>query len=279
LGHAAELTPGLAVRASILAGGTDLLVEMKDQRKTPEYLVDLKQIEGLDYLTYDDTCGLRIGALATVQSVGTSPAVAQHYAGLAEAAGSLGSVQVRNRATVAGNICRASPSADTLPPLIAGDATVTIFGPAGTRIAGLADFFTGPGWTVLSPGEILVEISVPAPLPNTGTVYLKHGRRAAMELATVGVAVALTLAGPVCARARIVLGAVAPTPIRARLAEAALQGRTVDETAIEEADQAAMHEARPISDVRSSAGYRQEMVEVLTRRAIRAALARATQGA
>jgi carbon-monoxide dehydrogenase medium subunit len=259
-------------QASLLAGGTDLLVEIKEHLRTPDYVVNLKKIPGLDHLTYDDTHGLRIGSLTTLRTVETSPLIIKEYAGLAQAARELGSIQVRNRATVAGNICRASPSADTLPPLIADGATVRVSGPAGDRVILLEAFFTGPGQTVLATDEIVVEIAVPTRPAYTGKVYHKHGRRKAMELATVGVAVALTLTGEICAEIRIVLGAVAPTPLRARKAEQVLRGRTAADQAVAMAAQAAMAESRPISDVRGSAAYRREMVRVLTDRAIRQAL-------
>lgn len=255
-------------QASILAGGTDLLVEIKEQLKQPDYVINIKKIPGLDCLAYDEVEGLRIGALVTVRRIETSPLVQAKYASLAQAARDLASIQVRCRATVAGNICRASPSADTLPPLIADAATVKVFGPQGERVILLEEFFTGPGKTVLVQDEVLIEIAVPAPPPHTGKVYLKHGRRKAMELATVGVAVTLTLAGEICQEVRIVLGAVAPTPIRARQAEVVLRGQVVNQAAISTAAEAAQAESRPISDVRSSADYRREMVRVLTGRAI-----------
>lgn len=259
--------------ASVLAGGTDLLVEIKEGLRRVDHVVNIKRIPDLTGLRYDDTDGLRFGALTTTREIETSPLVRAHYPNLAQAVSALGSVQVRNRATVAGNICRASPSADTPPPLIADGASVRLVGPSGERTLPLEDFFVGPGKTVLGQGELVVEFSVPAPPPHTGQVYLKHGRRAAMELATVGVAVTLTLADGVCCAARVVLGAVAPIPLRARQAEAVLRGRVVDEGVVEAAAEAAMAEARPISDVRASADYRREMVRVLTARATRRALA------
>lgn len=259
-------------QAHILAGGTDLLVEIKEQLKQPDYVINIKKIPGLDRLTYDEADGLRIGALVTVRGIETSPLVQARYAGLVQAARDLASIQVRCRATVAGNICRASPSADTLPPLIADGAVVKLFGPQGERVIPLEAFFTGPGKTVLARDEVLTEIVVPPPPLQTGKVYLKHGRRKAMELATVGVAVRLTLAGDVCREVRIVLGAVAPTPLCARQAEAVLRGQVVDEAAISAAAEAAQAESRPISDVRSSADYRREMVRVLTGRAVRQAV-------
>lgn len=264
-------------QAKIMAGGTDLLVEIKEQLRTPDCLVSLRKIPGLDHLHYDEGEGLHLGSLVTVRRVETSAVVRARYAGLAQAARELGSIQVRTRATVAGNICRASPSADTLPPLIADGATVKVFGPGGERVMVMEEFFTGPGQTVLAPNEIVVEIAVPVPPPHTGKVYIKHGRRRAMELATVGIAVALTLAGDICRQVRIVLGAVAPTPVRARQAEALLLGQKITGTNITAAAEAAMAESRPISDVRSSAEYRREMVRVLAGRAITAALEQARQ--
>lgn len=261
-------------QASVFAGGTDLFVEIKARVRRPDYVINLKRISGMDHLCYDEQSGLRFGALVTAREIETSPIVKEKYPGLAQAARELASIQVRNRATVAGNICRASPSADTPPPLIADGARVRIYGGAGERVVPLEEFFTGPGRTVLQPDEILVEVMVPPPLPRTGQVYIKHGRRKAMELATVGVAVTMALEGEVCREVRIVLGAVAPTPIRAREAESLLRGNAVDEAAIAGAAETAMREARPISDVRASAEYRREMVRVLTARALRQALDR-----
>ncbi len=272
LSEAVSLLGRFNGQASVLAGGTDLLIEIKEQIRFPDYVIDIKKIPGLDHLTYEDRVGLRIGALVTARAVETFPVVTEKYAGLAQAVIELGSIQVRNRATVVGNLCRASPSADTPPPLIADGAMVTIFGPEGERELPLEDFFTGPGQTVLANDEILKEVAVPSPPPRAGKVYIKHGRRKAMELATVGVAVTMTLKGDVCDQIQIVLGAVAPTPIRARSAEDTLVGTLINENAIEAAADAAMEESRPISDVRSSAEYRREMVRVLTGRAVGEAL-------
>jgi carbon-monoxide dehydrogenase medium subunit len=258
--------------ASLLAGGTDLLVEIREHLRWPRQVVNIKKIPGMAALQYDDRTGLRFGALVTAREIEISSVVLAKYPGLAQAARELGSIQVRNRATIVGNICRASPSADTLPPLIADGATVKMFGPAGERTVPLEGFFTGPGKTVLAPGELVTEIAVPPPPPRTGKHYLKHGRRKAMELATVGVAVSVTLDADTCRQIRIALGAVAPTVIRARQAEDTLRGRALDGAAIEAAAQIAMGECRPISNVRGSAEYRREMVGVLTQRAIRQAM-------
>lgn len=263
--------------ASVMAGGTDLLVEIKEQLRRVKCVINIKRIPGLDALTFDAPTGLRFGALTTARAIELHADVACHYPGLTQAVRELGSIQVRHRATVAGNICRASPSADTLPPLIADGATVVMGDGVTTREMLLEDFFTGPGKTVLRAGDLVLAIQLPpppaAPL-RTGRAYIKHGRRRAMELATVGVAVSLTLdAAHVCVQARIALGAVAPTPLRARAAEAVLEGGTVDAASITRAAQLAMDAASPISNVRASAAYRREMTAVLTRRALEQALA------
>jgi carbon-monoxide dehydrogenase medium subunit len=258
--------------ASVLAGGTDLLVQMREHVRNPERVVDIKRIPGLHDLAYDDREGLRLGAIASTRAVETSAAVRAHYAGLASAVTHFASIQVRHRATVVGNVCRASPSADTLPPLIADGATLRMYGPDGARTVAVEDFCTGPGRTVLGAGELVTHIVVPPPPPHTGKAYIKHGRRREMELATVGVAVTLTLDRGACTGIRIALAAVGPTPIRARQAEALLIGRRPDAEAIAAAADAAAAESRPISDVRASAAYRRQMVAVLTRRAVEQAL-------
>jgi carbon-monoxide dehydrogenase medium subunit len=258
--------------AAILAGGTDLLVQMREHVRRPAQVVNIKKILGLDGLTFDAQAGLVMGALATTRALETSETVRRHYAGLHAATVHFASIQVRHRATIVGNVCRASPSADTLPPLIADGATLRVRGADGVRTVALEDFCTGPGRTRLGAGELVTHIHVPAPPPHTGKVYVKHGRRQEMELATVGVAVTLTLDGARCGDVRIVLAAVAPTPLRALGAEALLRGQPIEAAAFAAAAAAAAAEARPIGDVRASADYRREMVGVLTRRALEQAL-------
>ena len=271
LADAVTLLTRHGAAANLLAGGTDLLVEIKESLRRPALVINIKRITGIEALTFDAKRGLHIGALTTARTVEMHPAIATHYPGLHRAVQELGSIQVRNRATIVGNVCRASPSADTLPPLIADGATVAIVGPSGERHVAMEAFFTGPGRTVLGAGEIVTGIDVPAPPPGMGKSYIKHGRRKAMELATVGVAVCLTIEQGVCRDVRVVLGAVASTPIRAHAAEALLRGQTLTDERVEAAGVAAMAESRPISNVRASADYRREMVGVLTRRAIREA--------
>lgn len=269
LDEVAALLTAHGSAASVLAGGTDLLVEMREHLRHPTLVVDIKRLPGLQRLACDPVHGLAFGATTTAREIECNAAVARHYPGLIHAVRELGSIQVRNRATVIGNICRASPSADTPPPLIAAGARVHIAGPAGAREVLLEDFFTGPGRTVLAPGEIVLAVHAPAPAARSTSIYLKLGRRKAMELATVGVAVSLSLhADGTCAALAIVLGAVAPTPIRAREAEASLIGRRPDAASIDAAAALAMAAARPISNVRASAAYRRDMTAVLTRRAL-----------
>jgi aerobic carbon-monoxide dehydrogenase medium subunit len=259
-------------QARLIAGGTDLLIALKEGLERPAVVVSLGAISDLSYIAYDDAQGLRIGAATTVREVEQSPVVRAKYPVLAGAARVLASIQIRNLATVAGNICRASPSADTPPALLVMDARVVAVGPSGERVIPLDRFFTGPGQTVLRPDELLVEIQAPPPLPNSAAVYVKHSPRRAMDLAVVGVAVLLALEDGRCSDARIALGAVAPTPRRVRAAEETLRGRQLTAERLEDAARAAAEESSPISDVRGSAKYRRRMVHVLTRRALDEAL-------
>jgi carbon-monoxide dehydrogenase medium subunit len=254
---------------SLMAGGTDLLVEIKEQLRRVRLVVDLKRINGLDGLGIDADGALRFGALVTARRLETDARVRERWPGLHQAVTELGSIQVRQRATVVGNVCRASPSADTLPPLIADGAALHVWAPQGQREVAVEDFFTGPGRTVLRAGEVVLQVRVPAPAPRSGRVYIKHGRRLAMELATVGVAAVVRLDGAGRIEgARIALGAVAATPLRAREAEAALIGERPSAALWQHAAELAMRASRPIDNVRASAAYRREMVGVLTRRAL-----------
>lgn len=257
-------------KAKIIAGGTDLVVQMRNRDIEPEYVIDISRIPGLDYVSFDDGQGLSIGALTSIRTLETSAELQRRYPVIACAAGQLGSVVIRNVGTIGGNLCNAAPSAETAPALIGLSAKAKIVGPGGERVVALEDFFTGPGSTVLQGGELLVEIQVPPVPPSTKGVYLKHSVRSTIDLAIVGVAAIVTLGSTdkVCQDIKIVLCAVAPTPMRARKAEEILKGKKIDEALINRAAKVASDEARPISDVRASAEYRKEMVEVLTRRAI-----------
>ena len=258
-------------KAKVIAGGTDLLLRMKNREITPKYLIGLKNISGIDYIKHSEPDGLRLGALCTLGSVESSQIIQEKYNILAQAVRSMASDQIRNVATVAGNICTAVPSADTAPALIVLGAKLKLLSPKDKRMVALEEFFTGPRQTVLKDVELLAGIPVPNITPNSKGVYLKHGLRKAMNLATVGVAVMITSDGGYCRDVRIALGAVAPIPLRATGAEAVLRGQELSDNLIEEAARVASEEARPISDIRASAEYRRELVRVLTRRAVKQA--------
>ncbi|MFQ5842296.1 MAG: FAD binding domain-containing protein [Thermodesulfobacteriota bacterium] len=269
LSEAVSLLDQHAEAAKIFAGGTDLLVDMKEGELSPRYLIDIKGIPGQDHIEYDEKKGLRIGVLATIRQIETSRVIREQFLPLAQAAKVLGSVQVRNRATIGGNLCNASPSAETVPPLLVLGAKVKLNGSRGERTLPLEAFFVGPGLTVLDK-EILTEIIVPPPSPHTQGVYMSISRRRGVDLALVGVAVAAVV-DPEKGQwkeVKIALGAVAPTPVRAVRAERILNGKRIEAALIEEAAQIASDEARPISDVRASAWYREEMVRVLVQRAL-----------
>lgn len=258
----------------LLAGGTDLLPQMKNSVVMPKRVIDLSGVARVKVLECDAK-GLRIGAAVPARQVEQDPRVREGYAAVAESAALLGSVQVRNLATVGGNICNAAPSADMAPPLVALEAQAVIAGPKGERRVPLSDFFTGVRKTVVGPDELLVEIFVPAPGPHSGGCYIRHTPRRELDIAVVGVASQVTIANGVCAKARISLAAVAPTPVRATAAEAALEGKPLTPELIERAADLAGQAAKPISDQRGSADFRRHLVRILTRRTLTTALARA----
>jgi carbon-monoxide dehydrogenase medium subunit len=260
--------------ARLVAGGTDLLPQMKNGLVKPACVVDLSGVAPLHALTCDAS-GLRIGAAVTARAVELDARVRATYPAVAEAAALIGSVQVRNLATVAGNLCNAAPSADMAPPLLALDAEAVIAGPGGTRRVPLTAFFTDVRRTVLGPGELLLEIAVPPPGPRSGGNYLRHTPRRELDIAVVGVASQIALSDGVCAKARIALAAVAPTPLRATAAEGALEGQALTPATIERASRLAVEATHPISDQRGSAEFRRHLVQVLTRRTLTTALARA----
>ena len=263
-------------KAKVLAGGTDLLVSMKKREVLPEHLINLKGIQELKHIRYDKKRGLEIGGLVTLREIERSTIVKEKYGALWDAANVMAAPQIRSLATIGGNLCSAVPSADTAPPLVALGATVTLAGKNGERTLLVEDFFAGPEASVLNPVEILSRVFIPSPPENSGGAYLKLMRRNAMDLALVGVAACLKLDGGkrVCQEARIALGAVAPTPMRALRAEEVLLNKEPDEQLAMEAGKIAAQEARPISDVRASKEYRTEMLRVLTKRAVMEALKR-----
>lgn len=256
--------------AKVLAGGTDLFSRMRHQALMPDVVIDLKRIKALSGLRYSRQKGLRLGASVAHGEVEHHPSVRRHYGALAEAAGWVGSLQTRHRGTVAGNLCNASPAADTAPALIAYRAVIKIVGPEGEREVPIDAFFQGPGQTVLKPDEIVTDILVPPPQGTLGWGFLRR-TRTAIDIALVSSCAVIRADHGVCGEVGIGLGAVAPTPLRAAVAEALLRGRQPSAALIEEVGKVAAAGCRPISDVRCSAEYRKDMVDVLTRRCVQSA--------
>lgn len=276
--HAVALLAEHGPSARLIAGGTDLLADLKSAPETPRVMVDISRAPDFrDIKLRED--GLAIGALATHTEIMRSPVIRELFPALVDAAHTIGAVQTRNLGTLGGNLVTAVPSLDSGPALIALEAQVMMLGPAGERRLPLADFFTGPRKTVLKPGELLVEILIPKKNLGKPTSFQKFGLRKGQALALVNVAASVWLKGEKASflEPRIALGAVAPKVIRAPQAEAYLEGRAVTPEAMAEAGRIAAGEAKPISDFRASADYRRELVAVLTRRALEhaCALARA----
>lgn len=253
-------------QARVAAGGTDLLLKMKAGVLTPTAVINIKRLPELQGIAYDPQRGLRLGALTTLRQLTRDSVVQTHYPCLAQAAGWMASEQVRSFATVGGNLCNAAPSADLAPPLLALDAEVEIAGPDETRRLSLDAFFLGPGRTALRADELLLAIYLPPPAGTT--LYLKQAPRAYMDIAIVGVAARVLIEHGRCRQARIALGAVAPTPLRAREAEALLAELPFSSDQITQAAVTAAAACSPIDDIRSSAWYRRQMVQRLTRRAL-----------
>jgi carbon-monoxide dehydrogenase medium subunit len=237
-------------------------------------VVDLSGVSPLRSLRADEGA-LRVGTAVASRRLELHPDLRTRYAALAESAALVGSVQVRNLATVGGNLCNAAPSADMAAPLLALDAEAVVVGPKRQRRVPMAQFFTGVRRTVLEPDELLVELVIPTPGPRSGGHYLRHTPRRELDIAVVGAAAQLTLSDGRCTKARLALAAVAPVPLRATTAEQALEGRPVTPDRIEHAAELAVEAARPISDQRGSAEFRRHLVRTLARRTLTIALERA----
>ena len=276
VGHAVALLGEYGAKAKVLAGGTDLLVELKSAADGPEIVVDISRVRELkDIAIVDD--GLRIGAAVTHADLMRSPIITGMFPALADAAHSIGAMQTRNLGTLAGNLVTCVPSMDSGPALIALDASVTVAGPSGQRRIPLTDLFVGPRKTSLKPGELLIDIVIPKENLGKPVAFEKFGLRKGQALALVNAAASFWVDRNKSAFAapRIALGAVAPTVIRAPKAEAYLAGRKISAEAMAEAGRIAATEAKPISDFRASAEYRRDLVAVLVKRALASAQARA----
>jgi len=278
LDAALEVSARNAPHVKLLAGGTDLLVELKHSANGPKYVVDLGRVPELKGIE-ETSAGLRIGAMVTHTEIMESQLIAQHAPAMIAAAVTIGAVQTRNMGTIGGNLVTCVPSLDSGPVLVALDALVTVAGAQGKRQMPITEFFVGPRKTALAPDEILVDILIPAVMLGRPASFRKFGLRKGQALALVNAAASVLVEDGRIADARIALGAVSPTVIRALQAEAIVTGKNVgDTTALREAAEMAVTEARPIDDFRASAAYRRELIAVGTFRVLEEALARATAG-
>lgn len=264
-------------RTRALAGGTDILVQLRARRRQPDILLDVKSIPELNELSYDAGSGLTIGGAVECYRIYEDAAVKEHYPALVDCTSIIGGIQIQGRASVGGNLCNAAPSADSIPALIAYGATANITGPKGTRSVPVEDVCTGPGETILGADELLVSISVPAPAANSGARYIRFIPRNEMDIAVVGAGVSVELDGDTIKSARVSLASVAPTPLFVREAGDALAGQAISDEAIRKASGFAQAAARPITDMRGTIEFRTHLCEVLTRRALNTAIERAKE--
>ena len=265
--------------ACVLAGGTDLIVQLRENRRRTDLVVDVKKIAELNALSYAAATGLTVGAAVPCYRIYGDAEIAAAYPGLMDAARLVGGTGIQGRASLGGNLCNASPAGDTIPPMIVLSGVAEIAGPNGTRKVAVEDFCTAPGRTVLGDGEFLVSLHFPAPAPNSGAFYRRFIPRNEMDIAVVGVGASVVLSEDRSSfvSARIAVGAVAPTPLFVREAGDALAGQSVSGEAIQRAADLARDAARPISDMRGTAEYRKHLTSVLTRRVVEGAIQRAKE--
>ncbi|MDE2727948.1 MAG: xanthine dehydrogenase family protein subunit M [Gemmatimonadota bacterium] len=265
--------------ACVLAGGTDLIVQLRENRRRTDLVVDVKRIAELNALSYDAATGVTIGAAVPCYRIYGDAEIAAAYPGLMDAARLVGGTGIQGRASLGGNLCNASPAGDTIPPMIVLSGEAEIAGPNGTRKVAVEDFCTAPGRTVLDAGEFLVSLHFPAPAPNSGAFYRRFIPRNEMDIAVVGVGASVVLSEDRSSfvSARIAVGAVAPTPLFVREAGDALAGQPVSDESIQRAADLARDAARPISDMRGTAEYRKHLTSVLTRRVVEGAVQRAKE--
>lgn len=264
-------------RARVLAGGTDLIVQMREHLREVDLVVDGKKIPELTALTFDSSTGLTLGAAVPCYEIYNNDTVKQHYAGLVDAASIIGGTGIQGRASVGGNLCNSGPAADSTPILIAYGAVCHIAGPDGEREVAVEDFCTAPGRNVLRDGELLLSLRLPTLPPHSGAHYLRFIPRNEMDIAVVGVGASVTLSddGSTFVSARVGLGAVAPTPLFVFEAGEALAGKSVSEESITAAAEAARAAAKPINDMRGDIAHRKQLAAVLTKRALWKAVERA----
>lgn len=271
LTEACSLLAELGDKATVLAGGTDILHKMKVGKLAPEHLVSLKHLDEIREIRHEEGRGIVIGALANHNAIYNSPLLQERFLSLPMAAHTMASTQICNLGTVGGNIVNGVPSADLPPILIALDASIRLVSSSGERSMALEDFFFGAAETVIASGEILAEITIPEQA-TTGSTYIKFGLRRSGALAVTAVAVSVRMAGEVIEDARVVLASAAPTVMRAGAAEDFLKGKKVTDELLAEAGVLAAAASRPRDSIRGSAEYRRNLVEVLTKRALRKAI-------
>ena len=281
LGEALSLLADKGEKARALAGGTDLLVLLRvnpDRVNNPDIVMDIKSIPELNVLSYDSKKGLTLGAAVPCYKIYQDETVAQAYPGLMDAAELIGGIQIQGRASIGGNLCNATPSADSIPALIALGVTCSIQSANGSREVPVEDFCTGPSRNVLEPGELLVSLHFPPPAPGFGARYIRFIPRNEMDIAVAGAGVSVVLENGVFKSARVALAAVAPTPLFVEEAGEALVGKPVNDESIAAAAQIAKAAATPITDMRGTIEFRKHLCEVLTRRALNTAVERARGG-
>ncbi len=265
----AEATDLLSTKGDggkVLAGGTDLLPQMKERGRHPKYIVSLKNVREIQQVAFTPNQGLQVGAGARFRALQRDPIIQEQYPIIVQSAKLIGSIQTQNLATIGGNVCNAAPSADAVPAFIVLDAQATIRGSKGARTLPLGDVFVGPGITVLGPDEVLEGLSVPVKLPRSAGVYLRHVPRKELDIAIAGVGVYVQLDESLqrFTHARVCLASVAPTPLRATQTEAALMGQAPSPELFQHAGEVAAGESRPISDQRGGANFRRALVKALT---------------
>jgi len=261
----------------ILAGGTDILPQLKENRRKIDVLLDIKKVPEVNVLSFDATEGLRVGSGVSCANIYHNADVQKHYPALVDCTSLIGAIQIQNRATVGGNMCNASPAGDSPPAVIVLGGICEVAGPNGQRDIAAEDFFTGPGQNALEAGEFLVAIRFPAPAANSGAFSLRFIPRNEMDIAVANAAVSLVLDGDTITAARVAIGAVAPTPLLVAEAAEALVGQTISDDVIEKACEASRAAAKPISDMRGTVEQRVHLAGVLTKRAIQGAIERAKE--
>ena len=275
LDEAAKLLAEHGEKARILAGGTDILVQLRAGVRAAEMVVDVKEIPELNEIRWDESRGLTLGAAVPCYRIYENADIKQHYPGIIDVASLIGGTQIQGRASFGGNLCNAAPSADAIPVMIALEAAGRIVGPSGERTVAVEDFCTAPGRNVLQAGEMLVSIHFPAPKPNSGAHYMRFIPRNEMDIAVAGVGVSVVLDNGNFASARVALASVAPTPLFVKEVGEALAGQPANSESIQRAAEIAKEAAKPIDDMRGTIRYRKHLCEVLTRRALQVAVERA----